>query len=125
MWSAAAEEIAAEADGDHAEGDGGEWAAEETHGGSGEVEEVAEGEVVELGVGWRAGWRCRCRGGAWGAVMAKYPQTAAMSGGERDEEAEGPAEGAAAGGWMSLSWASARARRPPAMRASAGSAGRE
>ncbi len=47
---AAAEEIAAEADGDHAEGDGGERAAEEAHGGAGEVVEVAEGEVVEVGV---------------------------------------------------------------------------
>ena len=94
MAVAATQSKLTEADGDHADGDGGERAAEESHGGSGEVEEVAEGEVVDLGIG--ASREARSVPGAGrGAVMAKYPQTRAMSGGERDEEAEGPAEDAA------------------------------
>ena len=66
--ASAAQEVAAEADAEHAEGDGGEWAAEEAHGGAGEVEEVAEGEVVELRGfrPWRGGRRCRCRVRVWG-----------------------------------------------------------
>ncbi len=49
--SGAAQEVADGADDEHAEGYCGERAAEEPHGVSGEVEEVAEGEVVELGIG--------------------------------------------------------------------------
>ena len=49
--SGVAQKVTPEADGEHAEGYGGQGAAEEAHGVSGEVEEVAEGEVVELGVG--------------------------------------------------------------------------
>ena len=43
----AAEEVAAEADAEHAEGGVGERAAEEAHCGCGEVGDVAEGEIVE------------------------------------------------------------------------------
>ena len=49
-YSAAAEDVACEAEDDHAKSHGDEGAAEEAHGSAGEIEDVAEGEVVELGV---------------------------------------------------------------------------
>ena len=97
--AAAAEEVAADADAEHAEGDGGERSAEEAHGGSGEVEDVAEGEIVELRCcrPWRGVRRCRLPGAGWGAVTAKYAQTRATSVARGTRSVEVPVEGAAIG----------------------------
>ena len=91
--------IAAEADAQHAEGGGGERAAEEAHGGAGEVGDVAEGEVVDLGAsgdgeeGDDVGAGCGVGGGE-GEVSADDGDES----GEGDECVEMPVEGAAVGG---------------------------
>ena len=94
---APAQEIAAQPHGQHAEGSEGKGAAEETHGRSGEVEDVAEGEVVDLGTasdgeeGDDVGAGCGMGGGE-GEVSADDGDDC----GEGDEEVEMPGEGAAA-----------------------------
>ena len=94
--SGAADEVAAETKEDHAYGNCGERAAEETHGGSGEVEEVAEGDVIEVGVlgeqAGEVGAGCGVGGGE-GEVSADDGD----GGGDGYEEDGGPAEDAAAG----------------------------
>ena len=96
VWLRRRSSIGDGADDDHAEGDGGERAAEESHGVSGEVVEVAEGEVVEVGVvGEEGGEIC-----AGGHVRREDGEVSADNGyedGERHEEEEGPAQSAACG----------------------------
>ena len=76
--AAAAEKIGQRADGDHAEAEEGERAAKEAHGAAGEVEEVAEGEVV---VRRLAASRVAMSvwGSTWGAAIAKKKAMAAQS----------------------------------------------
>ena len=49
--AAAAKEVGSGAEEEHREGDGREWTAEEAHGAAGEVEDVAEREGIEVGIG--------------------------------------------------------------------------
>ena len=96
----AAKDVASQADGEHAEGDGGERAAEESHGCSGEVEEVSEGEVVELGILGEEGgdvWRSVGAGDGLGGGDGEVSADCGDYGGEGDEDDGGPAEGAASG----------------------------
>ena len=95
---------------------------------AGEVGDVAEGEVVDLGAsghgeeGDDVGAGCGVRGGE-GEVSADDGD----EGGEGDEGVEVPVRGAAVGGLgfaLPVEVHSARASRPPTIRARAGSAGR-
>ena len=88
--SGAAQEVADGADDEHAKDNGGEGAAEEAHGVSGEVEEVAEGEVVELGVGGDKGSYVGA-GGGMGGRDGEVSADDGDEGGQGDEEVEGPA----------------------------------
>ena len=90
MRSAAAQEVADEADAEHAEGDGGERAAEEAHGGAGEVGEVAEGEVVGLGAaGDGEEWTMSVPGAGCGRGDGEVSADDGDEGGEGDEERRG------------------------------------
>ncbi len=87
---ATAEEVGDGAYGDHAERDGGEGAAEEAHGVSGEVVEVAEGEVVEVGVVGEEGREICAGGDVWGED-GEVSADGRDEGGERKQEVERPA----------------------------------
>ena len=87
---------------DHAEADGVERGAEEAHGAAGEVEEMAEGEVVVSALGEEGG-----DVGA-GVGVGRGDGEEERDGGderaERDEQPSVPGEGAArgGGGWVAV-----------------------
>ena len=90
--AAAADEVGDGAEPEHPQGDGDQRAAEEAHRGAGEVEDVAEREVVEVGVGaeQRTEGDSGLRGGGGeGEVSAEEKEQCA----ERDEEEERAAQG--------------------------------
>jgi len=95
-FAATPNEVLDGAEEQHAERDGEEWASEEAHGLSGEVEDVAEREVVEGGVGAEEG--VEVGSGWWGVGgEAKVSAEQEEQGAERDEEVEGASEGLLAG----------------------------
>jgi hypothetical protein len=119
VWRSAAQEVAAEAEASMPSGDGGERAAEEAHGGAGEVEEVAEGEVVDLGVAM-ARRVARSAPGAGGGGDGEVSADAAMRVVRGTRKSRGASGGRwwrrRLGVWRERVVRSARARRPPAMR---------
>ena len=89
-------DVAERADDDHAKSDEGERGAEEAHGAAGEVEEMAEGEVVVSALGEKG-----CDVGAGVGVGRGDGEEESDGGEERAERDEEPAvseEGAARGG---------------------------